>query len=156
MQTTVQRFIVSEDGAITVDWVVLSAAVVAMAIAATDVINGGLRDLSSNLEAQLRTQQISDAFVLFTPDHFDALYDAGTLTEAQAEDLFAAANEKTNAEILTALEGYIQDITDGTITEAELAEAFAVASVAYQRNIVEDAVIEYYFTFDGTALAETV
>ena len=122
MTTTVQRFIENEDGAITVDWVVLSAAVVAMAIAATDVINGGLRDLSSNLEAQLRTQQISDAFVLFTSDHFDTLYDAGVVTEEQAEDLFAAANEKTNAEILTALEGYIEDITNGTITESELAE----------------------------------
>ena len=159
MTVSVQTFIESEDGAITVDWVVLSAAVVAMAIAATDVINGGLRELSSNLEAQLRTQQISDAFVLFTSTHFDALYDAGIVTEPQAEDLFTAANDMTNGEILTALESYIEKIANATITDVELAEAYAVASVAYQRNIVEDAVIETYFTIDGdtsTPPAETI
>ncbi len=156
MKPMVETFVESEEGAVTVDWVVLSAAAVAMAIAATDVINGGLRELSSNLEAQLRTQQISDAFVLFTSNHFDALYDAGLITEEQAEDLFNDANEMTNNEVLIALEDYIEKITNGTITESELSEAFAVASVAHQRNIVDDAVIENYFTIGDVPPTSTI
>ncbi|MEM1274686.1 MAG: hypothetical protein AAGF88_12790 [Pseudomonadota bacterium] len=149
------QFLQEERGAITVDWVVLSAAAVAMSIAATDVIRGGLAELSSDLEAQLRTQQISDAFVQFASNHFDVLYDAGMLTEEQAEQLFADANEMTNADILSSLETYIEKMTNGTITESELQQAFAVASVAYQRNIVDDAVIEYYFTPNGEGYVST-
>lgn len=154
MENIASKFIESEDGAITVDWVVLSAAAVAMAIAATDVIRGGLGDLSSNLEAQLRTQQISDSFVSFASDHFDALYDMDLLSEEDAEDQFAVANEMTNGEILTALEDYISKMVNETITEAELIEAFAVASVAYQRNIVDDELIETYF-LDGSPSVST-
>ena len=145
----IQDFLRDETGAVTVDWTVLAAAAMGMAIAATAVITDGIEGLSSNLEAQLRTQQISDAFVQFTSTHFDPLYDAGVLDEETAETLFTDANEKTNQEVLDSLEYYIDKINDGTINEVELAEAFAVASVAAQRNIVDDAVIEYYFLPDG-------
>ncbi|MEM9757353.1 MAG: hypothetical protein AAF914_15230 [Pseudomonadota bacterium] len=149
MDRNVQNFLSEDRGAISVDWVVLSAAAVAMAVAASDVLREGIGNLSSNLEAQLRTQQISDAFVQFTPTHFDVLFDAALITEEQAEVLFDAANEMKNAEILDALEEYINKMVNGTITESELQDAFAVASVAYQRNIVDDVVIDTYFSPDG-------
>lgn len=149
MMSAASFFLDDESGAISVDYVVLAAAAVAMSIAATDVIRGGLGDLSSNLEAQLRTQQISDAFVVFTSNHFDDLYDAGLVDEETAEGLFDGANEKTNAELLTQLSDYIAKMVDGTITESELVEAYALASVAHQRNIVDDNVIELYFTGGG-------
>lgn len=146
MCSAVSNFIADETGAISVDWVVLSAAAVGMSLAATDVVRDGLRDVSSNLEAQLRTQQISDAFVGFTSNHFDALYDEGLITEEQAETLFTAANELTNADVLTILENGIEKMVNETITEQEMRELWAVASVAYQRNIIDDSVIEYYFS----------
>lgn len=151
MTQMLNKFFASEDAAVTVDWVVLSAGAVAMAIAATDVLSDGIGELTSNLENQLRQQQISDAFVQFTSDFFDPLYDAGMLSEADAEVLFEDANLMTNNEILVALEGYIEKMVNGDISEAELEEAFAVASVAAQRNIVDDEVVEYYFTPEGGA-----
>tara|TARA_R110002073_G_scaffold28763_6_gene91104 strand:+ start:1519 stop:1956 length:438 start_codon:yes stop_codon:yes gene_type:complete len=133
-----RQFLTSESGAITVDWVVLTAAVAGMALAATAMVEGGLENLASDLEAQLRTQQVSDAFVQFNSSHFDALYDAGIVTEENAETYFGLANEMTNAEILTALEDGILDYNDGNLTDAEIAQLVALASVAYQRNIIDD------------------
>ncbi|MBO6604074.1 MULTISPECIES: hypothetical protein [Paracoccaceae] len=141
-----RQFLRDESGAITVDWVVLSAAAVSMAIAATDVLEGSIGELASDLEAQLRTQQISDSFVQFTSAHFEPFYQQDTLTVAQAEQLFTNANEMTNAAILTALESGISAMNAGTLTDAQMAELVAVASVAYQRNIVDDAVIEQFFS----------
>lgn len=137
-----------ESGAVTVDWVMLSAAAVALSLAATDVVREGLSNLTSDIEAQLRSQQISDAFVNFTSSHFDPLYDTGAATENQAETAFDLANEMTNAEILTALETGIPEMEAGTLSDTELTELYAAASVAHQRNIVDDAVIETYFNGD--------
>ncbi|QBY00577.1 hypothetical protein E2K80_07345 [Rhodophyticola sp. CCM32] len=151
MSECFRQFFRDESGSISVDWVVLTAAAVGMAIAATEVVQSGLDDLASDLEAQLRTQQISDSFVQFTPAHFEALYEDGTLTAEQASDLFDVANELTNADILTRLEDGINEMNNGTLTDAEMAELVAVASVAYQRNIVDDAVIEHYFGVNSNA-----
>ena len=42
-----------EDGAVTVDWVVLTAAVVGLGILAMTAINTGVEDLSENIGASL-------------------------------------------------------------------------------------------------------
>ncbi|MBF9036652.1 hypothetical protein HKCCE2091_20645 [Rhodobacterales bacterium HKCCE2091] len=146
----IRNFWTDESGAISVDYVVLACGAVAMSMAASDVVRDGLRNLSSDLEAQLRTQQISDAFVNFQSSFFDPLYDAGAISEEQASDFFSLANEMTNAQVLTFLENGIERLNDGDqMTEEELGQLFAVASVAYQRNIVDDEVIEYYFVEGG-------
>lgn len=148
MSKSLENFARSEDGAITIDWVVLAAAVVAMSIASADILSGGIGTLTSNLEEQLRLQQISDAFVQFAPNHFDALYEATEFTEDEAELYFDGANEFTNGELLTLLDTYIRALGAGTTpTAEEYAVASAVASVAYQRNIVADEVVEQYFAF---------
>ncbi len=43
-----KNFSKDEDGAVTVDWVVLTAAVVGLAVAAYSSIEGGAEDLTSN------------------------------------------------------------------------------------------------------------
>ena len=48
----------------------------------------------------------------FQSNHFDALYDAGLITEEQAEVLYDAAAELTNADILTALEDGIEKMVN--------------------------------------------
>lgn len=141
------KFLRSESGAISVDWVVLTAATAGMALAATAVIEDGISTLASNLEAQLRTQQVSDAFVVFISAHFNALYDAGITTETAAEAMFNLANEMTNAEILTALESGVLAYTDGLLTNEEVAMLVAMASVADQRNIIDAESLQLVSTY---------
>lgn len=136
------KFLRSERGAVTVDWVVLTAAAAGMAIAATSVVSGGLASLAADLEEQLRTQQISDSFVQFRSSDFDQLYDAGTLSEEQASASFAIANEMDNAEILSGLASLILKSVNGTITNDEEAAMYAMASVAVQRNIIDASELE--------------
>jgi len=142
-----RQFLISESGAITVDWVVLTAAVTGMALAATAVVENGIEDLASDLEAQLRTQQVSDAFVQFDSSFFNDLYDLGMVTEANAEVFFDLANEMTNAEILDALEQGMLDLNDGNLSDAEIAQLVAVASVAIQRNIIDEGSIDLAMTY---------
>ena len=47
----VRRFVQAEDGAVTVDWVVLTAAIVGIAIAVLAVIAGGLNTASNEIRA---------------------------------------------------------------------------------------------------------
>lgn len=132
------NFLRSESGAISVDWVVLTAAVAGMALAATTVIEEGISDLASDLEAELRTQQVSDAFVVFNSSHFNALYDQGMIDEDGAAALFAIANEMTNAAIINGLEDGILAYHDGQLSDMEVAQLVAMASVGIQRNIISN------------------
>ncbi|WP_089235328.1 pilus assembly protein [Tropicimonas sediminicola] len=51
-----------EDGAVTVDWVVLTAAVVGLGLAAQAVITAGVADLSGDISSQLTTYMIKTTF----------------------------------------------------------------------------------------------
>jgi hypothetical protein len=51
-------FLRAEDGAVTVDWVVLTAALVGLGLAVADAISGGLADLSNEIDGQLRNGDI--------------------------------------------------------------------------------------------------
>ncbi|MBS0564910.1 MAG: pilus assembly protein [Proteobacteria bacterium] len=51
-----------EDGAVTVDWVVLTAAVVGLGVAALGAIKGGVGSLSSLINNYLSSQTISSTF----------------------------------------------------------------------------------------------
>jgi Flp pilus assembly pilin Flp len=144
------HFLADENGAITVDYTVLSAAAVGMAIAATAVLTGGIEAITSRIDEELRARQLNDSFIAFTAAHFEPILAENVITEAEAQALWEAANTLMNNEILTALQEGIAKIENGTITMEEASELFAVASVAYQRNIVDDAVLNYYFGFDGS------
>ena len=135
-ESSINKFLRSEGGSVSVDWVVLTAAVAGMALAATAVIEEGIGTLASDLEAQLRTQQVSDAFVQFYSAHFNALYDVGIVTENDAEALFAIANGMTNAAILSGLEDGIMAYNDNQLSDEEIAMLVAMASVGVQRNII--------------------
>jgi hypothetical protein len=129
-------FLTSESGAVSVDWTVLTAAVAGMALAATALIEDGISSLASDLEAQLRTQQVSDAFVVFHSAHFNALYDASVIDEAGAESMFNIANNMTNAAILTGVEDGLLAYNDGNMSDEDIALLVAMASVGVQRNII--------------------
>ncbi len=137
MSNKFKQFLASEDGAITVDYVVLSAAAVAMAISTTDVLDDTIDFLSSRLEAQLRNQQISDAFVQFDSAFWQGQYDDGTFNETQTEDYFNQANELMNQELIDKINELTPAAYDGTLTTNETGELIAAISVGLQRNIFE-------------------
>lgn len=49
----IKLFAKDEDGAVTVDWVVLTAAIVGLGIAVLGVVRGGVGELSSDIAAKL-------------------------------------------------------------------------------------------------------
>ena len=53
MMNFIKNFRKDEDGAVTVDWVVLTAAVVALAGAAYTSISGGTSTLTSNISTEI-------------------------------------------------------------------------------------------------------
>lgn len=59
---TVNTFWREESGAVTVDWVVMTAAVVGLGLATTVVVSGGVENLSMGVDEQLRSDHISDSF----------------------------------------------------------------------------------------------
>ena len=58
MQKFFNKFRKDEDGAVTVDWVVLTAAVVGLAAAAYSSIEDGAEELTENTETFLGTQTV--------------------------------------------------------------------------------------------------
>lgn len=58
----IETFRKDEDGAVTVDWVVLTAAVVALGLAAQAVITAGVEDLSGDISSQLAVSMIKTTF----------------------------------------------------------------------------------------------
>jgi len=149
MLAHLKPYLREEHGAVTVDWTVLSAAAVAMALATLTVMNGGIDGLKSRLEAELRTQQLSDNFVNFTSEHFEDFYETGSMSEEEAAEYFELANGMMNQDIIDMLEEGIPDMTAGELTQTEIEQLYAVASVAYQRNIIDDAILEYHFGFSS-------
>ncbi len=59
---TIKTFLSNESGAVTVDWVVLTAALVGLGLAVISVVSGGLEDLSGDINSQLTSDHITDAF----------------------------------------------------------------------------------------------
>ena len=55
MLNYIHNFARDEDGAVTVDWVVLTAAVVGLGIAVLTSVSGGAETMAANIETQLGT-----------------------------------------------------------------------------------------------------
>jgi hypothetical protein len=142
------EYLKDDGGAVSVDYTVLSAAAVGVALAATAVLVIGIDTVTGRVDAELRDRQLNDEFIGFLPAHFNQLFDAGLVDEEGAQALWTVADTRMNQQLIDALVAGITKIEDGTITEEELPALYAAASVAYQRNIVDDAVLEYYFGFD--------
>lgn len=93
---TTAHFAHSEDGAVTVDWVVLTAALVGLGLAAMAVVSGGVSDLSGDTDTQLANQ--------------------GIITEF-ASALSAVTITPLNPGAFPANEAWIAQLTDQSITE---------------------------------------
>jgi len=58
----VKNFTNDESGAVTVDWVVLTAAIVGLGIAVLAAVSSGVQNLSSDINTQLSAQGVSTTF----------------------------------------------------------------------------------------------
>ncbi len=57
---TIKTFLVSESGAVTVDWVVLTAAIVGLGLAVMAVVSAGVESLSNDIAGELNTIDAND------------------------------------------------------------------------------------------------
>lgn len=143
------RFLKDDNGTVSVDWTVLSSAAIAMSLATVGVLNGGIDGLVSRMDGELRDQQMSDNFIEFTSAHFEDLYAGGFTTPETAQTYFEIANSMLNQEIIDALEYGIQMLEAGELTYDDITALLAVASVASQRNLIDDEILDYYFGFES-------
>ena len=59
----IKSFAAAESGAVTVDWVVLTAAIVGLGLAVMSVVSGGIEDLSGDISTALtNTDPLQDPF----------------------------------------------------------------------------------------------
>jgi len=59
MTAYIKNFAKSESGAVTVDWVVLTAAIVGLGLAVMAVVSSGVENLSTDIESSLTNQGVS-------------------------------------------------------------------------------------------------
>lgn len=76
-----QNFLSDESGAVTVDWVVLTGALVGLGLAVTAVVTGGASDASSDIDASLRDKGDEGRFGRTDPPHSSC----GDLAESVSE-----------------------------------------------------------------------
>lgn len=62
MLNRIANFALDEEGAVTVDWVILAAGVISLALAAVGVITDGTEDLSGDIDTNLKNELISTSF----------------------------------------------------------------------------------------------
>lgn len=96
LKNSTAHFLLSEDGAVTVDWVVLTAALVGLGLAVMSVVSGGTEDLSSDIDGQLLAQEITAEF-------------ASALTTVDITPL--------NAGAFPANEAWVAQLSDQSITD---------------------------------------
>jgi Flp pilus assembly pilin Flp len=63
MTNLIKNFAKSESGAVTVDWVVLTAAIVGLGLAVMAVVSDGIGNLSNDIDTQLTGQAIATTFI---------------------------------------------------------------------------------------------
>lgn len=60
--TRIRTFHDDETGAVSVDWVVLTAAIIGLGVAALGVIKGGVASLSDSINSYMSSQTIASTF----------------------------------------------------------------------------------------------
>ncbi|PWJ15025.1 Flp family type IVb pilin [Jannaschia seohaensis] len=108
----IKNFLKDESGAVTVDWVVLTAALVGLGLAVMAVISSGLENLSGDIETQMSDGSIiRTAFVGSIADARDAActgivycddtLSAAALADLGSTDMAAIANVDYGSQYLT-------------------------------------------------------
>ena len=80
-----RRFIRSESGAVTIDWVVLTAATVGMSLAVMSVVSDGIEDLADRISTQISDIQLRDSFDEWAAFRAENAAEAAAAAQAEAD-----------------------------------------------------------------------
>lgn len=149
-RNTTAHFLLSEDGAVTVDWVVLTAALVGLGLAVMAVVSGGVSALSGDVDTQLVNQGITSefeaAFAGLTADtltswhHNEAWYNGMTVA-------YSDPTQWSEAQLIAQHQAMA-----ATILAANPAD---IASGHYQNAIDHMGAIEIGMAANGIAVPDT-
>ena len=81
-----RRFIRSESGAVTIDWVVLTAATVGMSLAVMSVVSDGIEDLGDRIWTQISDIPLRDSFDEWAAFRAENAAEAAAAAEAEGQD----------------------------------------------------------------------
>ncbi|WGH80445.1 hypothetical protein [Jannaschia ovalis] len=155
MNFNTEQFISEESGAVTVDWVVLTAALVGLGLAVMGVVSTGVQDVSGDIQGQLESDAIMR--VAFTTDVTDAL------TSSEVSGLTAAFANMSNEQLQSAWEGaaqeYVEAATalDGIVTAGSSADwndpatTVSYAGVDYASESEYNSAVSSYQTISDQA-----
>ncbi|WGH80443.1 hypothetical protein [Jannaschia ovalis] len=157
-------FLEAESGAVTVDWVVLTAALVGLGLAVMGVVSTGVQDVSGDMQSQLEADDIiatsfgaiadaaGSAYSAFNQLHYDGQY-SGLMTYA---DGVGGAYAFSDADVLAFVASGAADaaeaLSSGNQSLAQEYIDYAAASrdVAVARGIE---IPEEHATIDATIAA---
>ncbi|MBF9045034.1 hypothetical protein HKCCE4037_16950 [Rhodobacterales bacterium HKCCE4037] len=143
-------FLANEHGAITVDWMVITTAAISLSLGTSALLRDHSAFVARNMDNELRDGDISDGWPAYTYDHFAPLITAGYLTTEEASALHDQSFDQMNFQINSALHSGIEAMEAGNLTAEELSELISVASIAWHRDLADEAMLDYYFGFDGS------
>jgi hypothetical protein len=115
-------FLVDETGAVTVDWVVLTAGIVGMAMAMMAVLRTGLQDLST----EMATTMERDGIVMVA---LPALID-GPLGDEIVDRIMADARDETNEGLGTFYAQTLDDVATAEASAAPFLTDYSAADAA--------------------------
>ena len=148
MPSFMHSFTEDETGAVTVDWVVLTAAVVGLGLAAMTVVRGGLDAQTGAVDAKLRSGSI--VRTAFTGAEMAALEDAtaslDTACAAAAGKPYVPSCDPAGADL-----SGLADMTDAELAALEDVTQYSDTGV---RRSVDDDGAATYTAPDGTVLRD--
>lgn len=136
-------FFEDESGAVTVDWVVLTAAIVGLGIATYTVVGGGVSDASTDVSAFLEQDHITTTFAEATPEAagFDmstALLVGSSHSEAWRQDMINRFYpEMSQGQLDTYYQERINEYNSATSGYAHAIDHIGMAQAEYQRRELE-------------------
>lgn len=127
--TYLDKFLSDDSGAVTVDWVVLTAGLVGLGLATMAVVSAGVEDVSGDVRGQMESQVISTSF--------GGGSDTWTWSGRSSQDYYAigaaAAPGNNGATYYWAQQEAIADMPEGYNFDSPLVDP-ATGNVVYTSN----------------------
>lgn len=133
-----QTFLSDENGAVTVDWVVMTAALVGLALAVMTAVRGGVADLSGEISTLMADYEIETTFRESFPWDISDVWPLGGDSPTAADpnyEPFDQANYDMLVAVLRGLDTDQLQATDGALTQGS---RLAVQSELTRRDALLD------------------
>ncbi|MBL4629354.1 MAG: hypothetical protein JKY00_15220 [Roseicyclus sp.] len=137
LRNTTAHFLLSEDGAVTVDWVVLTAALVGLGLAVMAVVSSGVEDLSGDINTQLVSQEIASSFGALSAPFERNQWDSRTGGEAALEAWMANFDDQNLLTHMTNQAQYANTAQTGHPYDTYHDEFWVARDEAISRGLVD-------------------